>query len=329
MHLGRNLLTRRDRVTGTARGPAPVGWAPMNSCGTSTQRAPERWPLLERDEWTAREARHHERVDALLEGHLYRRRRGIAHPVEDFLFTYYSHRPGQLRRWHPGVGTGLADGAVPTGTGDSYYTEVLGGVALDADRFLANRGTTVAFVSSLLRAVNDRPAHLGCFGLHEWAMVYRLRPGEARHSQVPLRLGHEGTDRVVESHRVRCSHFDAYRFFTDEARPRNEVQPTRDSQVHMDQPGCLHANMDLYKWAYKLAPAAPSELVADCFELARDIRELDMRASPYDLTEYGYTPVRIETREGKAEYTAAQRHFAERASGLRSRLLRVCELLEG
>ncbi|RNL80648.1 3-methyladenine DNA glycosylase [Halostreptopolyspora alba] len=301
----------------------------MNPCGTSTQRVPQRWPLLERDEWTEREARHHERVDAMLEGHLHRRRHGIAHPVEDFLFTYYSHRPGQLRRWHPGVGVGLARGALPTGPGDSCYTEVPGGVALDVDRFLEKRGTTVAFVSSLLRAVNGRPAHLGCFGLHEWAMVYRLRPGEARHSQVPLRLGHEGTDRVVESHRVRCSHFDAYRFFTDEARPRNELRPTRDSQVNMDQPGCLHANMDLYKWAYKLAPAVPSELVADCFELARDVRELDMRASPYDLTEYGYTPVRIETREGKAEYTAAQRRFAERASGLRSRLLRVCELLGG
>ena len=28
----------------------------------------------------------------------------------------------------------------------------------------------------------------------------------------------------------------------------------------------------------------PGELMLDAFELARDIRELDMRASPYDLT---------------------------------------------
>ena len=46
--------------------------------------------------------------------------------------------------------------------------------------------------------------------------------------------------------------------------------------------------MDLYKWAYKLSPATPGELVADCFELAADIRELDMRASPYDLRDHGY-----------------------------------------
>ncbi|MBB4933491.1 hypothetical protein F4561_004311 [Lipingzhangella halophila] len=299
----------------------------MNPRAASPQRAPERWPLLDRDDWTGREARHHQRVDALLEGHLHRRRHGIAHPVEDFLFTYYSHRPAQLRRWHPGAGAGLAGGVLPAGPGESFYTEVPGGVALDVDRFLAKRGETASFVSSLLRAVHGRTANLGCFGLHEWAMLYKLRPGEARHSQLPLRLGAEGTDRVVESHRIRCSHFDAYRFFTDEARPRNELRPTRDSQTRMDQPGCLHATMDLYKWAYKLTPAVPGELVADCFELARDVRELDMRASPYDLSAYGYTPVPIETREGKAEYAAAQRRFAERASDLRSQLLRVCELL--
>lgn len=59
----------------------------------------------------------------------------------------------------------------------------------------------------------------------------------------------------------------------------------------------------------------------DCFDLARDIRELDMRASPYDLTELGYTPVPIETPQGKAEYAAAQRGFAARGQALRDRLL--------
>ena len=79
--------------------------------------------------------------------------------------------------------------------------------------------------------------------------------------------------------------------------------------------------MDLYKWAYKLIPAVPSDLVADCFELAREVRELDMRASPYDLTELGYEPVRIETPEGKAEYARRQRGFAERGQALRQELL--------
>ena len=85
--------------------------------------------------------------------------------------------------------------------------------------------------------------------------------------------------------------------------------------------------MDLYKWAYKLSPAAPAELVADCFALASEIRELDMRASPYDLRAHGYEPVAIETPEGKAEYVAAQRGFAERGAALRRRLLEVCDAL--
>jgi hypothetical protein len=155
-------------------------------------------------------------------------------------------------------------------------------------------------------------------------MVYR--DGRTRHP-VPLRLGRAGTDAVVEAHPIRCSHFDAFRFFTPAAVGRNRLQPTRATQPDLEQPGCLHATMDLYKWAYKLSPAVPGELVADAFELAADVRELDMRASPYDLAAHGYEPVAIETPEGKAEYVAGQRRFAERGAALRARLLDVCERL--
>src|SRR3954469_18104100 len=54
------------------------------------------------DEWRAREAAYQHRMDAWLEPHRKRRRDGVAHPVLDFLFTYYSETPGRLRRWHPG-----------------------------------------------------------------------------------------------------------------------------------------------------------------------------------------------------------------------------------
>ena len=118
-------------------------------------------------------------------------------------------------------------------------------------------------------------------------------------------------------HRIACSHFDAFRFFTDSARPLNILQPGRDDRAEFEQPGCLHAGMDLYKHAFRLTPWSPSELVADCFELARDIRVLDMRASPYDLGGLGYDPVRVETPEGKQQYVAAQRLFADRGAPLR------------
>ena len=67
----------------------------------------------------------------------------------------------------------------------------------------------------------------------------------------------------------------------------------------------------------------------DCFELSWRIRELDMKASPYDLSAWGYEPVRIETTEGRAQYVAAQRAFAAEAQVLRGRLLEALDLLDG
>ena len=204
-----------------------------------------------------------------------------------------------------------------------WHTPDGDGVTLDVAAFLADRGDTVRYVRNLLARTSSRPANVGCFGLHEWAMVYRQ--GDATRHPLPLRLGARGTDEVVESHPVRCSHFDAFRFFTPEAAPLNRLQPTRENQPELEQPGCLHANMDLFKWAEKLGPAVPGALLLDCFELARDVRYLDMQASPYDVSSYGLPAVAIETPGGKAEYSDRQRGFAERASALRERLVAVCD----
>ncbi|KIR65489.1 hypothetical protein [Micromonospora haikouensis] len=274
---------------------------------------------LDLADWQARRRAHEERVDAWLAPHLARRRAGRKHPVEDFLFTYYSHRPAQLRRWHPGAGVVLR-GADPAEFGRDYRA-TSAGLTLDTDAVRARRAESVDWIRALLAATAGRPAHLGCFGMHEWAMVYRQTQEEVRHNAWPLRLSPARTAEVVQERGVRCSHFDAYRFFTAPARPLNVLTPTRERQHELEQPGCLHANMDLYKWAYKLSPLVPSELVADAFALAREIRTLDMRASPYDLAALGYPPVRVETPEGRAEYAAAQRGFAERAAGLRAHLL--------
>jgi len=275
--------------------------------------------VLGRAQWRARKETHEARVDTWLTPHLDRRRGGRAHPVADFLFTYYSYRPAQLRRWHPGHGVVLAD-ADPADFG-AEYRPVDGGLLLDTAAVLAKRGESARWILDLLRRTAARPGHFGCFGLHEWAMVYRQEPHEVRHNAWPLRLGVAGTAEVVDGQRIRCSHFDAYRFFTPAARPLNTLTPSREEQRDNEQPGCLHANMDLYKWAYKLAPLTPSELVTDAFELAREVRTLDMRASPYDLAELGYPAIAIETPEGRAEYVRQQRDFATRAAELRERLI--------
>ncbi len=278
--------------------------------------------LVEQAEWSARAEAHAARTDRLTQGHRERARAGRAHPVEDFLFTYYSLRPSQLRRWHPGTGVALLGPSARSRLSWRWHVELSpGAVGLDIAAYLADRGGLVTFVHGLLSATSGRAPELRCFGLHEWAMVYRQAPSDIRHGDRPLRLGADGTDAVVERHQVRCTHFDAYRFFTPDARPRNGVPLSRASQPDLEQPGCLHATMDLYKWAAKLGPLVPGELLLDCFELARDVRAMDMRASPYDLSDLGYPPVRIETPEGKAEYVAAQRRFAERTAPLRQRLI--------
>jgi hypothetical protein len=280
--------------------------------------------VLDEEDWTTRERGHQQQVDEFCEPHRRRARVGEKHPVWDFLFTYYSLRPRQLRVWHPGFGVELA------GAGAERYLERTGygrgrlGVTV-TDAHMASRAETVKFIARLLRATAARPTRMNCFGMHEWAMVYRAPA--VRHGEVPLRLGAAGTDAVVESIPLRCSHFDAYRFFTEPAARRNAEQLTRDSQVATEQPGCVHAAMDLYKWAFKLGALVPSELLMDCLRLAADARSLDMRASPYDLRDYGFEPIAVETPAGRAEYVRAQQSIAERAAPLRATLADRCDLL--
>ena len=59
----------------------------------------------------------------------------------------------------------------------------------------------------------------------------------------------------------------------------------------------------------------------DAFELAMEIRLLDMAASPYDLLEEGVKPVRIETLDGRSEYLEQQKSFSDRAYHLRATLI--------
>ncbi|WP_300267344.1 3-methyladenine DNA glycosylase [Microbacterium sp.] len=273
--------------------------------------------VLDRAAWQQRERLHHERADALTAAHRERASRGEKHPVWDFLFTYYSYAPSRLKRWHAGAGVVLRDASErldwrwysPAGSHSS--------VVADASRFAAEKPGLAQLIERMLRRTAARPGQFGCFGLHEWAMVYR--DDEHRHS-APLRLGQAGTDAVVEAHELRCTHYDAFRFFTPAAAGRNRLLD-RAGQPEHEQPGCLHAGMDVYKWAIKLGPLVPGELLLDAFELAAAIRLLDMEAAPYDLSEWGVEPVAIETPEGKAEYVRRQRAFAGRGNVLRRRIL--------
>ena len=278
--------------------------------------------VLEEPEWRARAAAHERRVRAWTDPHQERAARGEKHPVYDFLFSYYAFRPAWLRRWHPGPDVVLGGEEAREFLRWEEYREVDGGIEVVA--LPEKRKAFVQWLRELLEAMRERPAFFGCFGLHEWAMVYRQTPEQVRHNAYPLRFPPEELARIVEASTVCCSHFDAYRFFTDAARPLNRTALAREGMLRNEQRGCLHANMDLYKWAFKLAPFTPSELIADCFELARDIREVDMRAGPYDLRALGFEPIAIETPAGRAEYERRQREFSARGEPLRERLIVLC-----
>lgn len=279
---------------------------------------------LSRSEWSGRREAYLARVRPWTEDRVRRMARQEKHPVRDFLFEYYSFRPAHLLRWSPGHGVVLEEAT----RGDLGWTEFEAtndSLILPASAFPEQRRSYVEWAVEYLEAVATREPAFNCFGLHEWAMVYR--DPNVRHPYVPLRLGRDETDAFVESQALRCTHYDAFRFFTAEAAPRNRLTLARETTPQHDQPGCVHVTMDLYRFAYKIAPFAPSELTADAFELAADARELDMRASPYDLRAYGYAPLKIETREGRDEYIAAQRALGERAAPIRERLLEVYRAL--
>ena len=242
------------------------------------------------------------------------------HPVYDFLFEYYSFRPAHLLRWTPGFGVAL-EGATRDDIAWLEFVPTENGLTLLAEAFPEHRRSYLQWAVSYLEAVLTREPSFGCMGLHEWAMVYR--DPNVRHPYVPLRLSREETDAVVDSQPLRCTHYDAFRFFTQAAVPLNRYPLTRASTTDHDQSGCIHANMDLYRFAYKISPFCPSDVVADAFELARAAREVDMRASPYDLRAYGFAPIPIETRTGREEYVELQRDLATRAQPIRERVLEV------
>lgn len=270
------------------------------------------------DQWMEQARRHRLRLEPYVLSALARKSRQLKHPVYDFLFEYYSFRPGSLLRWSPGPGVLLTGPhAGPEFAGRKGFVAVSGGIRVAS--FPVTRLDYLRWATHFLETTSARPPGFACLGLHEWAMVYRSP--ELRHPQMNLRLGPSQIERVVEEQRLCCTHYDAYRFFTNAARPRNELALNRETTTAHDQRGCIHVNMDLYRFCYKIYPWVPGELLADAFLLAVAAREIDMRASPYDLRWLGYKPIPLESGEGRGEYVRSQRELAERAQPVRAAVL--------
>ena len=281
--------------------------------------------VLTRNEWLAQYAAHEQIVGPWVTPRLTRRSLGQAHPVDDFLFEYYPVSPNKLMTWHPGLGIALdANEEDLELFPKSIYEHVEGCIRI-RDPWIGSRVERMTATYEFLKITGQRPAHTGCFGLHEWAMV--LGPEEVRHSSWKLRISQDEIRATIDEVGLKCTHFDAFRFFTPVARPLNPLQLTRADQSENDQPGCLHANMDLYKYAQKFAPVVGSTLVRDTFALAREIRTVDMQVAPYDLADLGVEPIRVETPEGRTEFAKHQLDFSKRAIALRQQLVVALEPL--
>lgn len=277
--------------------------------------------VLTTAEWQARAHAHAARVQQYTTPWRERRSRGAVHPVYDFLFQYYHYSPGKLDAWHPESHEQLEDSPQARERFVApVYVAANGVMCRDANARVPAERAQHEQTLQVLRATEARPAHFGCYGMHEWAMVYGGH--DVRHAQIaPLRLSQPAVDDFVRSRPVACSHFDAFRFFAPEAKPLNRVPLTWAARHDTEQPGCIHANMDLYRWAYTSMPWIGSEELWECFALAVDLRVLDMEAGPYDLRELGFSPVQVETAAGRDEYQQRQRALAARASMLRARLI--------
>ena len=192
---------------------------------------------------------------------------------------YYSFERETLLRFSPGMnavclGVGVDEHDLWQGRGWAA-SDCGGSGAMDPRLYKPSMRRAARTAAEVMRNTSQRPPHYNCFGLHEWAMLY-APPTHAdseplRHQSLPLRVEQHTLNSVVESNQLACTHFDAFRFYTDEAKPLNSKELTREHQLELEQPGCVHATMDLFKLAMKLAPFIESSLVADCFDLARQV----------------------------------------------------------
>ena len=286
-----------------------------------------------RSVWLAEAENHVQRMNELLypgtKADLKARMHAVReHPVYNFLHTYYRYSAEDLKMFSPGLDRVLSfnddDGDLAKvhsrfrviSASQTLKFEITAPLTADG-RF---GWIQLSRARDILRATSTRLPFLGCFGLHEWAMLYKQN--QKKQPFLKLRVSQSTINEMVESG-VKCTHFDAFRFFHVDAQPLNTEELSRDTQDAYEQPGCIHATMDLFKYAFSVYPLASSELLRQSLELAIMARKIDMRASPYDVSHICELPIAIETPEGRIQYAAEQLQLAELAAPIRQRLLSV------
>ena len=141
---------------------------------------------------------HRQRIERLLGGNVYKDKN---HPIFNFLFQYFHFNTRRLLSYSPGLGYDLSHEV------DDYCLNVPelmqytckqpdGKVLLSpaSTRLEPKKKQAMITTLTLLRNCYVKPPNFGCFGLHEWAMLYRyddmsnLNNNNKAHQSLPLRL---------------------------------------------------------------------------------------------------------------------------------------------
>ena len=269
------------------------------------------------------------------------------HPIYNFLHTYYQYSFKAIELYSPGINIILQDAYGDNGinelvsnkyckylNNDVYYTPSCIPSTTKKEK---QHITFLKHNHNILRKTHQRSPFFGCFGMHEWAMVYdpdysstttttataEYMNKYKQQKYLNFRISQSIINNVVSNSNLRCTHFDAWRFFQDDARIQNKHHLERYNQEEYEQPGCIHANMDLFKCATDIYPLIPSTLLLSCLELAINSRTIDMRASPYDVSSYSgcEDAIEIETNIGRQLYIKEQEKIYQQSIPIRHELL--------
>ena len=192
-------------------------------------------------------------------------------PVYNFLVSYYglkgSRGVRRLLAYSPGpyvpfnIAAAGSAAVPPPLTKYLQHDKARGYLYYDPALMACGASKQLEWNLNLLKATRANAPILNCHGLHEWAMVYKNTAEEKSYQpQLEFRVAQEEIDRVVETSTLRCSHIDALRMFSEDAQRDipNEfgsigVDVSREDQAILEQPGCIHAAIDLLKWCLKVS----------------------------------------------------------------------------
>jgi hypothetical protein len=292
--------------------------------------------VLSRESWLKALDAQAQRVQTLLQGNGLQQKN---HPIYNFISSYYHFKPEILFQFSPDLETTLmfndeSDLVHLSKRGRSMCVDR---IHFDPTNMQFSSKQIEAFRKThrILLSVHNRPPTLNCFGFHEWAMLYSEASSVDLKQDLPLRVSRESIRDVLMTNKLRCSHYDAFRFFTKDSMPLNTVNVnlSRMNQEISEQPGCVHVHMDMFKWSFKIFPFISSELLTDTLSLSLQARSLDMRASPYDLKAcsnlgamFNPEPILVETPSGRRDYQKYQMELYAKSKPIREKLISAYSL---